>query len=319
MIELMSKNILFIDTTHPVLPELLEAAGFKCAHFYGTDLEELKKIIGNYEGLIIRSKFLLDKALLSKASKLKFIGRVGAGMENIDLDSALSNGITCFNAPEGNRDAVGEHTLGMLLALNNKLLIADKEVRLGIWKREENRGMEIKGKTIGIIGYGNMGSAFAKRLCGFGAKVIAYDKYKKGFGDSLVSEVSMAEIFEQAEIVSLHLPLTEETHSLVDIKWINNFKKSFILINTSRGKVVKTSALVAAMKTEKIMGTCLDVMEYEKTSFENLYKEDLPADFHYLINSNRVVLSPHIAGWTHESNRKLAEVIASKIIQSFAQ
>ena len=315
----MSQKILFIDTTHPVLSQLLEEAGFSCEHFYGLNLSDLVSIIGNYHGVIVRSKFSLDKELLSKAIKLKFIGRVGAGMENIDLEYAAERNIVCFNAPEGNRDAVGEHSLGMLLALNNKLLIADAEVRNGIWKREENRGTEIQGKTIGIIGYGNMGSAFAQRLSGFGATVLAYDKYKKGFGTSQVKEVKMDVLFEKADIVSLHIPLTDETRYLVNDEWIERFKKNIVLINTSRGKIVKTSAVVKGLKSGNINGACLDVLEYEKTSFENLYKSELPDDFQYLIKSDRVILSPHIAGWTHESNRKLAEVISRKIIRKFAQ
>jgi len=315
----MSKNILFIDTTHPVLPELLAAAGFRCEHFYSQDLEVLKKEIENYEGVIVRSKFLLNKELLSKAIHLKFIGRVGAGMENIDLEYANKRNIICFNAPEGNRDAVGEHALGMLLALNNKLLIADAEVRRGIWKREENRGTEIQGKTIGIIGYGNMGSAFAQRLSGFGAKVLAYDKYKRDFSNSYVKEATMETLFEQADVVSLHVPLTNETRFLVDENWINSFTKNIILVNTSRGKVIKTTALVKGLKSKKIIGACLDVLEYEKLSFENLYKDELPVDFQYLIKSDKVILSPHIAGWTHESNQKLAEVLATKITKQFIQ
>ena len=312
-------NILFIDTTHPVLPELLEAAGHNCEHFNKQSLSALENEIGKYEGIIIRSKFMINRALLIKAKKLKFIGRVGAGMENIDLDFAEERGIICFNAPEGNRDAVGEQALGMLLALNNKLLIADAQVRKGMWKREENRGVEIHGKTVGIIGYGNMGFAFAKRLSGFGAEVIAYDKYKNNYGDAFVREATMKELFERADIISLHVPLTEETNYLVDEVWIEHFKKSIILINTSRGKVVKTSALVCGLKTNKIVGACLDVLEYEKTSFENLFQQQLPEDFEYLVESDKVILSPHIAGWTHESNRKLAEVLVAKITQRFAQ
>jgi D-3-phosphoglycerate dehydrogenase len=315
----MGKRILFLDTTHPVLPQMLEDAGFICEHFYSRDRGEALAAIGGFNGLITRSKFTIDKEFIDKAANLQFIGRVGAGMENIDVDYARSRQILCFNAPEGNRDAVAEHTTGMLLALTNNLLIADREVRRGLWKREENRGTEIGGKTIGIIGYGNMGTAFAKRLTGFGVNVIAYDKYKTGFGNDSVEEVTMDELFRRADIVSLHLPLTEETGNLVNDEWLSAFSKKIILINTSRGRIVNTAALVKALKNNTVTGACLDVLEYESSSFENLYNKNLPSGFDFLIKSDKVVLSPHIAGWTHESNRKLAEVIATKIIARFKQ
>jgi len=315
----MGKRILFLDTTHPVLPQMLEDAGFICEHFYSLDRGEALAAIGGFNGLITRSKFTIDKEFIDKAANLQFIGRVGAGMENIDVDYARSRQILCFNAPEGNRDAVAEHTTGMLLALTNNLLIADREVRRGLWKREENRGTEIGGKTIGIIGYGNMGTAFAKRLTGFGVNVIAYDKYKTGFGNNRVEEVTMDDLFRRADIVSLHLPLTEETGNLVNDEWLSAFSKKIILINTSRGRIVNTAALVKALKNNTVTGACLDVLEYESSSFENLYNKNLPSGFDFLIKSDKVVLSPHIAGWTHESNRKLAEVIATKIIARFKQ
>ncbi|OIP00933.1 MAG: hypothetical protein AUJ98_05995 [Bacteroidetes bacterium CG2_30_33_31] len=315
----MLKKVLFIDTTHPVLPRILEENGFECHYFLSNNLEDLKKIIGDFQAIIVRSKFTFDMELLSCCTNLKCIGRVGAGMENINVEFAENRGIKCLNAPQGNRDAVGEHALGMLLNLFNNINVADAEVRSGIWKREENRGYEINGKTVAIIGYGNMGSSFAKKLLGFEAKIIAYDKYKSGFGDDNVSEVSMQEVFNQADIVSLHLPLTEETKFLVNKSWIEKFQKEITLINTSRGKIVQTSALVNAMKSSKIFGACLDVLEYEKTSFENLFMNNFPTEFQYLINSKRVVLSPHIAGWTYESNIKLAKIIAKKIVAVLKQ
>jgi D-3-phosphoglycerate dehydrogenase len=310
-------KVLFIDTVHPVLKEDLTAFGFQCDYFERFGREDFLSIISDYIGIIIRGKIKLDRDFLSAATNLKFIGRVGAGMENIDMGFAESRGISCLNAPEGNRDAVGEHALGMLLMLMNRLKIADREVREGTWIREGNRGTEICGKTIGIIGYGNMGSAFAQRLKGFGARVIAYDKYKFNFSDEFVEEVGMKTIFSESNILSLHVPLTEETKFLVDDDYMKNFMKDIYIINTSRGKVLKTADLVRNIKTGKVIGACLDVLEYEKMSFENIDQDQLPEDFKYLIQSERVVLSPHIAGWTHESNYKMAKVIVGKIIELY--
>ncbi len=312
-----TRKVLFIDTTHPVLAEDLTTLGFVCDHFDDFNREDYKKIASGYFGIIIRGKIKLDQDFLEKATQLKFIGRVGAGMENIDVDFAAKLGISCINAPEGNRDAVGEHALGMLLMLLNNLRKADREVRQGIWIRAGNRGIEIKGKTVGIIGYGNMGGAFAQRLKGFGAKVLAYDKYKFGYSDDFVTEASPDEVFEKTDILSLHVPLTEETNFMVDDAFINRFKKNVYIINTSRGQVLKTSDLVKNMKSGKVPGAALDVLEYEKLSFEGIDKEKLPDDFRYLIESDKAVLSPHIAGWTHESNFKMAKVIADKIRQEF--
>ncbi len=306
-------NVLFIDTVHPVLMEDLFVFGFQCNYFDGFGREDFLKVISDYSGIIIRGKIRLDRDFLAAAPKLKFIGRVGSGMENIDVEFAESRGITCLNAPEGNRDAVGEHALGMLLMLMNRLRIADREVRGGIWIREGNRGTEISGKTVGIIGYGNMGSAFAQRLKGFGSRVIAYDKCKFDYSDEYVEESDMDTIFRESDILSLHVPLTEETTFLVDDDYIRKFRKNIYIINTARGKVLKTSDLVRKLKTGKVPGACLDVLEYEKMSFEDIDQEQLPDVFKYLIQSDRVVLSPHIAGWTHESNYKMAKVIADKV------
>ncbi len=315
----MKAKVVFADTTHPVLPQLLTEQGFECVHFYESDTNKLKLLLKDAFGLIIRSRFPIDEALLEIAPQLKFIGRVGAGMENIDIAAAQARQIKLFNAPEGNRDAVAEHSLGMLLALNNRLLIVDAEVRNGIWKREENRGVEIHGKTIGIIGFGNMGEAFSKRLQGFGAKIMAYDKYKFGFGNDFVEEVSMDQLFEQADIVSLHIPQTVETKGLVRMEWLSRFKKPIVLINTSRGKIVKSSDLLDAISNGLVSGACLDVLEYESSSFEKLFAGDMPETFRQLINCKKVILSPHIAGWTLESNIKLATVLAEKIGANFKQ
>ncbi|MCF8372702.1 MAG: 2-hydroxyacid dehydrogenase [Bacteroidales bacterium] len=308
-------KVLFIDTTHPILPQKLEKAGFSCDHFPSTSLDELKNLLPTYHGLIIRSKFKIDKELIDLANSLKFIGRVGSGMENINVEYAQSKNIACFNSPEGNRDAVAEHALGMLLSIMNNLNRANQEVRMGIWRREANRGSEIMGKTVGIIGYGNTGSAFAKRLSVFDCHILAYDKYKTGFSSSYVKESNLADIYSHADIVSLHVPLSSETKYMVDEKFISSFHKPVFLINTSRGPVVKTSDLVVALESGKIRSAALDVLEYEATSFEQIYEKDLPGDFNYLINSDKVLLSPHIAGWTFESNIKLSEILADKIIQ----
>lgn len=311
-------KILFVDSTHPILPEKLSNAGFLCDYKPEINKDEIIKIISEYSGLIIRSKIKIDKTIIDNAINLKFIGRVGAGLENIDTKYAESKGIKCFNSPEGNRDAVGEHALGMLLCLLNNIIKADGEIRNGQWIREGNRGIEIKGKTVGIIGYGNMGSAFAQRIKGFGAQVIAYDKYKFNYSDDFVTEKTLNDIFNETDILSLHVPLNDETHFMVDDKFIHHFKKDIYIINTARGKVIKTDDLVRNLQSGKVKGAALDVLEYERTSFESLHSDaKLPTAYDYLIKSNRVVLTPHIAGWTHESNIKLSEFLADKIIQTF--
>lgn len=315
--DIENKKILFIDTVHPLIEKEFIKSGFQCDHFLENSKEELCIIIHKYFGIVIRSKLRIDKGILEKALKLKFIGRVGAGMENIDVDFAENMGVKCFNSPEGSRDAVGEQTIGMILSLMNNLHVADKQVRSGKWIREGNRGQEIKGKTIGIIGYGNMGSSVARKLKGFGINVIAYDKYKFDYSDEFVKECSLDEVFEKSDIVSLHVPLSEETHYMANDKFLNKFKKKIFFVNTSRGKVVKTDDLVENIQSGKILGAALDVLEYEGISFENLDKEKLPDAFLYLINSEKVILSPHIAGWTIESKHKLAEVLVDKIKSSF--
>lgn len=309
----MKPRVLFLDTTHPSLAEGLEALGFDCSHVPALRREEILPLLGDCEGIIVRSKIRLDREALDQAGRLKFIGRVGAGMENIDQAYAESKGIVCLNAPEGNRDAVGEQAIGMLLVLFNHLRRADREVRQGIWIREGNRGTEIGGKTIAIIGYGNMGSAFAEKLSGFGAEVIAYDKYKTGYSEMFVREVTMETVFQEADVVSLHVPLTGETLGLVNREWLSRFRKPITVINTSRGQCLDTAALMDAIDEGKVVGAALDVLEYEKLSFENLESESLPEPFRRLINCDKVVLTPHIAGWTHESNLKMAKVLVEKI------
>ena len=307
-------RVLFADSNHPILHETLRAAGISCDLYWDKSEEELLALLPQYEGLVIRSRFKLTRGILNTAAKLKCIGRVGAGMENIDVAYAESKQISCLCVPEGNRDAVGEHALGMLLMLLNNLKKADAEVRNGIWLRAENRGYELKDKTVGIIGYGNMGSAFAKKLSGFECRILAYDKYKKDFGNAFVKEASMEELFESSDILSLHLPLTEETRYLVNRDFLKRFKKDIYFVNTARGKSVNTTDLVEALKSGKVKGACLDVLEYEKVSFEGIAASEMPVPMHYLVDSDKVILSPHIAGWTHESNYKMSRMIAEKML-----
>ena len=307
----------FIDEVHPILWERLSDAGMECIHLENESEENIRKVIEGFDGIVIRSRIKMNADFLKLATKLKFIARSGAGMENIDLDFCAAQNIICFNSPEGNKQAVAEHGLGMLLMLFNKLKQGDVEVRNGLWSRDENRGEELASKTVGIVGYGNMGQAFAKILSGVGCKVVAYDKYKQGFGDEYVKEVALLDLQEQADILSLHLPQTPETHYWLNESRINSFEKSIVLLNTARGKNVDTSALVAGLKTGKITGACLDVLEYEKASFENLNTNQLPADWQYLIQSDKVIFSPHVAGWTKESYVKLSSFLADKILKEF--
>lgn len=306
-------RILALDTNHGLLITGLRNAGFQVDENYHSPKEEIQKLISHYDGIIIRSRFPLDKEFLNQAKKLKFIGRVGAGLENVDEEFAAKQNISLFNAPEGNRDSVAEHAVGMLLMLLHRLKIADNELRNGIWKREENRGDELMGKTVGIIGYGNMGKAFAQRLKGFGVEVICYDILENK-GDENARQVSLEELFEKTEILSLHTPQTMQTRRLVDKNFIESFRNSFYLINTARGNSVVTKDLVEALISGKVKGACLDVHEYEKSSFESLLLEEIPEDFRYLLESEKVILTPHIAGWTLQSKEKLAEVILNKIL-----
>ncbi len=314
-------KILLLDSNHPLITEQLLAKGFILEEDFTSSYDEVLQKINQYDGIIIRSRIPLDKNFLENAQNLKFIARVGAGMENIDLEIAKNLGISLINSPEGNRDAVAEHVVGMLFILMNRLLIASEEVKNGIWKREENRGDELLGKTFGIIGYGNMGKATAKRLSGFGVEVIFYD-ILPNLEDEFAKQVSLEELQERADILSLHIPLDASTEYLVDENFISKMKKNFYLVNTARGKNVKTSALVDALKSGKVKAAALDVLEYEKSSFENLdtstslstrNKEDLQ----FLLESNQVIVTPHIAGWTHQSKEKLAQFIVDKIVQQF--
>ncbi|MBT8289756.1 MAG: 2-hydroxyacid dehydrogenase [Muriicola sp.] len=310
-------KVLHLDTNHPLLLEQLAALGFENSEEYKAGKKEVEEIIHLFDGIIIRSRFEIDKEFLDKATRLKFIGRVGAGLENIDVTYANKKGVFLAAAPEGNRNAVGEHALGMLLSLFNNLNKADREVRQGIWDREGNRGLELEGKTVGIIGYGNTGKAFAKKLSGFDVEVLCCD-ILPDLGDEFARQVPLIELQQKADVLSLHIPQTALTLGMVNKEFIESFSRPFWLLNTARGKCVVTSDLVAALKSGKIRGAGLDVLEYERVSFEDLFGEEkMPAEFKYLINSERVLLSPHIAGWTEESKVKLAQTIVDKIKGKF--
>lgn len=316
----MSKGkILFIDTVHPYLQVALEQHGFTCVDGYHLSKEDTITRWNDYIGIVIRSRFKIDHDFLMASNGLKFIARAGAGMENIDVSTATTLGVMCLNAPEGNRNAVAEQAVAMLLALNNHLLRADREVREGIWLREENRGWELEGKSIGIIGFGNTGSSFAKKLIGFDSQILAYDPYIQinPIDFPHVRQSNLPELFDQCDVLSMHVPLTEETRYMVNDDFLKNFKKPIRFINTSRGKVVDTAALVRAMQSGHVLGAALDVIEYESVSFETLDSSELPEPMRYLINSDRTVLTPHIAGWTHESNLKISKILAEKIIRLF--
>lgn len=310
-------KILHIDSNHPLLWEQLENAGFQNEADFTSTKEEIEVKIQNYHGIVIRSRFKIDKTFLDKATNLQFIARVGAGLESIDCDYAIEKGIHLIAGPEGNRNAVGEHALGMLLSLMNKLNRADQLVREGKWIREGNRGYELEGKTIGIIGYGNMGKSFAKKLRGFDVEVLCYD-IQDSVGDANAQQVTLEKLQQKADVLSLHIPWTPETDKMVNTNFIHSFAKPFWLINTSRGKNVVTVDLVEAIESGKILGAGLDVLEYEKLSFENLFIDsEKPAAFQYLLQAENVLLTPHIAGWTYESHEKLAQTIVDKIIKYY--
>ncbi len=311
-------KILHLDKNHPLLVEQLRLAGHHNDENYTISKEATEKIIGMYDGIVIRSRFKIDRLFIDAATNLKFIARVGAGLESIDVAYAERKGIYLINSPEGNRNAVGEQALGMLLSLFNHLNRADREVKSGQWNREQNRGVELEGKTVGIIGYGNMGKAFAKKLQGFDCEVLCHD-LKEGMGDENARQVPLAVLQKKADVLSLHTPWTPETDQMVDARFINAFAKAFYLINTARGKSVVTKDLVDAMRKGKILGAGLDVLEYENLSFENLFtsKEDMPQPLQYLIEQENVLLTPHIAGWTVQSKVKLSQTIVDKILARF--
>lgn len=311
-------KVLHLDVNHPLIIEQFSALGFENHEDYTASKQEIENKIADYEGIIIRSRFTIDRQFLDKATKLKFIGRLGAGLENIDTEYAKKLGIFLAAAPEGNRNAVGEHTLGMILSLFNKLNKADREIRNGKWDREGNRGLELDGKTVGIIGYGNMGKAFAKKLKGFDVEVICYD-IAGGVGDENARQVGIMELKQRSQIISLHLPQTPGTVNMVNADFLKDFKHPIWLINTARGKCVVTEDLVSALQEGRVLGAGLDVLEYEKKSFEDMFDGGvLPHAFNYLIQADNVLLSPHVAGWTVESKVKLAQTVVDKIAKKFS-
>jgi len=307
-------KILHLDSNHPILIEQLEAAGATNHEDYISPKETVEQVIDQYDGIVIRSRFKINSQFLDAATNLKFIARVGAGLESIDIPYAESKGVALISAPEGNRNAVGEHSLGMLLSLFNNLNRADRELRLGQWNRETNRGIELDGKIVGLIGYGNMGKAFAKKLKGFNCTVLCYD-IKNDVGNKNATQVSLNTLQELSDVLSLHVPWTPLTNKMINTDFINSSHKPFWLLNTARGKCVVTSDLVTALKSGKILGAGLDVLEYENLSFESLFTDkELPRAFQELLQFDNVLVSPHIAGWTTESKMKLAEITVEKIL-----
>ncbi|WP_029489532.1 2-hydroxyacid dehydrogenase [Aquimarina agarivorans] len=311
-------KILHLDNNHPLLKQQLQAAGFQNDEDYTSSKSDVENKIAVYDGIVIRSRFKIDAQFLDAAKNLKFIARVGAGLESIDLDEAAKKNIQLFSAPEGNRNAVAEHTLGMILSLFNKLNIANSQIKQGQWLREANRGIELDGLTVSLIGYGNMGKAFAKKLRGFNVEVLCYD-IKSDVDDSNAEQVDLDEVFEKTDVLSIHTPWTPLTNQMINAHFISKFKKSFWFFNTARGKSVITKDLVAALKSGKVLGAGLDVLEYEKLSFEKLFADSnqMPAAFKELLEFDNVLLSPHVAGWTVQSKEKLAQTIVDKILSIY--
>jgi D-3-phosphoglycerate dehydrogenase len=309
----MKGEVYFIDTVHPVLEERLTQFGFTCIDLTKVASSELLPRMSNAVGVVIRSRITLSKESIEQLPHLQFIARSGSGLENIDVSACEEKGIHLFNSPEGNRNAVAEHALGMLLSMFNHIAISNQEIRRGIWDREGNRGLELDGKTIGVIGFGNNGAAFAKKLSGFDVKLMAFDKYKTGFGDRFVQECTLEAILDQADVISFHIPQNKETIHFFNETFLERCSKPIYLINVSRGKIVDTKALVKGLKSGKIKGACLDVLEFERSSFESFFEQDPTEELAYLLKAKNVLLSPHVAGWTTESYFKLSNVLADKI------
>ncbi|MFZ2907030.1 MAG: NAD(P)-dependent oxidoreductase [Cyclobacteriaceae bacterium] len=306
----MLKKCLIVDPMHDSLFPMLEAIGWKVTYNPEISRSEIKRIHHEYTGLIVRSKTKVDRDLLGENPSIKFVGRAGAGVDNLDLGYLAEKKIQAIHAAEGNRDAVGEHTIGLLISLLRNIARADREVRTFQWHREENRGVEIIGKTVGIIGYGNMGHAFARRLSGFGCKVLAYDKYKAGFSDSFCQQAGMEQIEQEADFLSLHIPLTGETRGLVNATYLNRFKKKIALINTSRGEIVSLKDVLTLLNSGKLIGAALDVLENEKLKELTPDEQEI---FNKLTQLSNVIFTPHIAGWTFESHIKINVALTDKI------
>ncbi|MEI2271013.1 phosphoglycerate dehydrogenase [Sphingobacterium sp. ML3W] len=310
----MKANILIVDDIHEIMLEKFEQAGIPYDYQPDIDRQETEKIIANYSGMVIRSKFQVDKPFFDLAPSLRFIARAGAGMDNIDDEIAAQRQITLIPANEGNRDAVGEHMIGMLLSLMNNLNRSDQQVRTGLWLREANRGYELKGRTVGLIGYGHNGMAMAKKLSGFDVKVLAYDKYRRDYTDQYAVEASMENIYEQADVISFHIPLTAETKGMIDDAYLSKFNKPIFFLLGARGGIVQVPAVLNSLNKGDILGAAFDVLPVEK--FPKLAEQTWYPD---LISRDNVILSPHVAGWTFESYYKLSEVAADKIIAFLGQ
>ena len=311
-------RVLFLDTVHPILDEMLTQKGFDCIHVEEKTISEFQNELENSQGLVIRSRFPVNEEFLMKCPNLKFIARSGAGMENIDIEKCNKLGIELFNSPEGNRNSVGEHSLGLLLSLMNKLHSTDKEVKSGIWDREGNRGLELDGRTVGLVGFGNNGQAFAKKLRGFDVNILAYDKYKSNFSDEFVTESTLEEIQQNGDVISFHVPQNLETIGYFNNEFLERMEKPFFLLNVSRGKVVKSEIVVKGLKKGVILGAGLDVLDYENGTFENTMLEIDSIDLKFLLNSPQTLLTPHVAGWTEESYKKLSKVLGDKILAKFS-
>ena len=306
----MSPKVLITESMHECIIPMLEEVGYEVHYEPKITREVILKILPKYLGVIVRSKTPVDKEFIEYGDNLRFIARSGAGMDQVDIETAEKRNISLLNAPEGNRDAVGEHTVGLLLALINKINLGNVQVREKTWDREGNRGIELMNRTFGIIGFGNMGEAVSKRLVGFGCKIIAYDKYKSGFGNENVEEVSLEELKERSDIVSFHVPLTPETRFYVNNKFIEEFAKNIILLNTARGEIILLSTLVKLLKTGKILAAGLDVLENEKMAKLTPEQDGLMNE---LFAMNNVIFTPHVAGWTTESYIKISETLGNKI------
>lgn len=305
-----SRICLVIDPMHESLFAMMENIGWRIDYQPDITRDRIKEIASKYDGLIVRSKTIIDGELLGTAPTIRFVGRAGAGLDNLDLDYLNGHNIAVLHASEGNRDAVGEYTIGALLSLMRNIPRADAQVRQMVWEREANRGEEIMSKTVGIIGYGNMGKAFAKRLAGFGCNIIAYDKYKTSFSDACCTECTMDQIWENADILSLHIPLTPETRGLVTPEFLARFQKPIILANTARGEIVDLRVLVEGLQSGRLRGAVLDVLQNEKL---NRLTPEQAASFDFLRKRSDVIFTPHIAGWTFESHVKINVALVDKI------
>jgi D-3-phosphoglycerate dehydrogenase len=304
---------LLLDATHPLLEEGLEKAGIELIRDFETSFSDFPQAYFQVDAVVIRSRMTLDASFITAFPNLKAIGRLGAGLENIDTSFAQSKGISCLRVPEGNAQAVAEHCLGMLLSLINHQPRAAMEVRKGLWRREENKGRELVSLTVGIIGYGVMGAHFAQMLAALGVKVLAHDKYKSGFSSDRIAEASLTDLYRECDVISLHLPLTEETHYFANAEFFNAFQKPIYFLNTARGPIAQTEAVVEGLETGQILGVGLDVLEYEKKSFTQLFSNEMPEPLQKLLQRDNVIITPHIAGWTHESFAKMGKDLADKL------